>query len=196
MNNWWYPHDVPLVLASRSPRRKAILESADIPLIISPADIDETGFKGTANETVVHWAIQKAQCIARTYPTHPVLGADTLVAYRNELLGKPHSRECAFAMLQRLSGNWHAVYGGVCLMWSEKNIEFTFVEKTKVKFRKLSTEEIEAYIATGEPMDKAGGYGIQGYGSMLIERVEGCYFNVMGLPISRFISHLIGDTIA
>ncbi len=192
MSNWWFPYDVPLVLASQSPRRKTILESADIPLMISPADIDETGFEGTPAETVVHWAVQKAQCIAETHPLNPVLGADTLVAVDGELLGKPNSHDGAFAMLQRLSGNWHTVYGGVCLIWKAKGIEFTFVETTKVKFRKLSTDEIEAYIVTGEPMDKAGAYGIQGCGSMLVEKVDGCYFNVMGLPISRLIEHLRG----
>jgi len=190
VSNWWYPYEVPLVLASRSPRRKTILESANIPLVISPADIDETGFEGTPADTVIHWASQKAKYIAGKFPESPVLGVDTLVVLDEELLGKPQCHDGASAMLNRLSGRWHTVFGGVCLVWNKRDISFTFAESTEVKFRELSAGEIEAYIATGEPMDKAGAYGIQGYGSMLVEKVDGCYFNVMGLPISRFIERL------
>ncbi len=186
--NFWYPVDTELVLASKSPRRTEILNFAGVPHLIHPSSVDESSMEGLPENIVVHWAMAKAADVALKYQDHPVLGADTMVFRDGVLLGKPEDREQAFEMLKSLSGRWHTVYGGVALMWQNRGLSFSFAEATKVKFRNLSDSEIMAYIATGEPMDKAGAYGIQGQGCVLIERVEGCYFNVMGLPVSRFLN--------
>ncbi len=186
---WWYPADVPMVLASRSPRRRTILEMAGIPFVQLPGDVEETLREGTPSEVVRYWARRKAEDVLDRAEGRPVLGADTMVALEGGLLGKPEDKDHAFQMLSGLSGRWHSVFGGVSVLWPEKDLAICFHEETRVRFRDLCAEEIRAYISTGEPMDKAGAYGIQGYGCMLVESVEGCYFNVMGLPVSRFIHH-------
>ncbi len=187
MSSWWYPIDVPLVLASRSPRRKAILELVRIPFEQIPSGIEEEFLSGDPSEVVEHWARMKAEDVSAEHPCNPVLGADTMVALDNRLLGKPESSREAVSMLKALSGKWHRVFGGVALEWREEGICFSFSEYTRVKFRSLTDSEIEAYVETGEPFDKAGAYGIQGFGSILVEKVDGCYFNVMGLPIAGFV---------
>ncbi|MCK4671751.1 MAG: septum formation protein Maf [Candidatus Aegiribacteria sp.] len=176
-----------MVLASRSPRRKAILEMAGIPYVQAPGNIDESDFSGSPSDVVLHWARMKASDILPSWKGHPVLGADTMVVLGDKLLGKPEDAARAFDMLTQLSGKWHSVYGGVCIIWPEKGIDIGFVETTRVRFRTLSVEEIRMYVSSGEPMDKAGAYGIQGLGCALVDRVDGCYFNVMGLPISRLV---------
>ena len=178
------------MLASKSPRRKAILEMADIPFVQIPGNVRETWMDGSPGFVVQHWARKKAENILSSFTVAPVLGADTMVALGDELLGKPHDEDQATDMLARLSGEWHSVFGGVCILWPERGIDLQFVEETRVLFRNLEADEIKAYISTGEPFDKAGAYGIQGYGSLLVERIEGCYFNVMGLPVSRFVHEL------
>ncbi|OPX30647.1 MAG: hypothetical protein B1H09_04530 [Gemmatimonadaceae bacterium 4484_173] len=185
--SFWYPVETELVLASRSPRRTEILKLAGIPHRVYPSSVEEKRMDGLPADIVVHWAQKKAMNVASVFPDSPVLGADTMVFQDNVLLGKPSDAEQAFEMLSSLSGRWHTVYGGVALAWHSREIAFAFSESTRVKFRELSESEIKAYIATGEPMDKAGAYGIQGIGCVLVEKVEGCYFNVMGLPISRFL---------
>jgi septum formation protein len=187
---WWYPADRPLVLASRSPRRRKILEMAGIPFVQIPGDVQETPMEGSPAEVVRHWARLKSQDVLDSAGERPVLGADTMVALKGSLLGKPEDEEHAFQMLSRLSGSWHSVFGGVSVLWPDRGIDLCFHEETRVRFRNLESDEIRAYINTGEPMDKAGSYGIQGYGCMLVESIEGCYFNVMGLPVSRFIHSL------
>lgn len=184
---WWYPAEVPLVLASRSPRRRMILEMAGIPFVQLPGGVEETFIDGGPGEVVVHWAVRKAGSVMDLSEGRPVLGADTMVALESRLLGKPRDPEEAFEMLSSLSGRWHSVFGGVALKWPEKGLDFSFHEETMVKFRALSPGEIRAYLDTGEPMDKAGAYGIQGLGCVLVESIRGCYFNVMGLPVSRFV---------
>lgn len=185
--NYWYPVKEELILASKSPRRTEILTFAAVPHLVKPSNVDEFPLEGSPEEIVQHWAVAKASDITGKFPDRPVLGADTMVFQSNKLLGKPNDKEEAFKMLSSLSGEWHTVFGGVALFWKSRNISFVFAEPTRVKFRELSSEEIWAYIATGEPMDKAGSYGIQGQGSVLVERIEGCYFNVMGLPVARFL---------
>ena len=187
---WWYPADSPMVLASKSPRRKAILEMVGIPFVQIPGNVRETSMDGSPELIVQYWARKKAENILSSFTGDPVLGADTMVALGDELLGKPHDEDQAADMLCRLSGEWHSVFGGVCVLWPERGIDVQFVEETRVLFRSLGADEIKAYISTGEPFDKAGAYGIQGYGSLLVERIDGCYFNVMGLPVSRFIHEL------
>lgn len=160
---------------------------AGIPYIQSPGNIVENDFIGSPSDVVLHWARKKAFDILPSRKDHPVLGADTMVALGDKLLGKPEDAARAFDMLTQLSGKWHSVYGGVCIVWPEKGIDFEFVESTKVHFRTLSAQEIRMYVLSGEPMDKAGAYGIQGLGCALVDRVDGCYFNVMGLPITRLV---------
>ena len=186
--SYWYPLDEELVLASRSPRRAVILEMAGIPFLQDPSSVEETAMEGGPGDVVAHWARAKALDVAPRHPHNPVLGGDTMVAVEDEILGKPASRGEAAEMLRRLSGSWHSVYGGACILWPEEGLDVSVVERTRVRFRSLSQGEINAYVDTGEPMDKAGAYGIQGYGCVLVERIDGCYFNVMGLPVSRLLA--------
>jgi septum formation protein len=188
MGSWWYPVDTPLILASSSPRRKTILELAGIPFRQVPSNVAEEDLTGEPEYVVEHWARLKASQVSSAHPSSPVLGADTMVALDSRLLGKPASPEDAESTLGLLSGRWHTVFGGVALEWTDRGISFGFSEATRVRFRDLSSDEITAYVRTGEPLDKAGSYGIQGYGSLLVDRIEGCFFNVMGLPVARFFS--------
>lgn len=187
-NHFWYPVNVPLVLASRSPRRHEILKYAGIPHDQIPSGIEEIFSSDDPEKEVLIWSRKKVESVIPLVPGRPVLGADTVVSLEGKILGIPSDREVASTMLRSLSGRKHTVFGGVCLIWPEKNIDIEFTEKTNVWFRSLTDDEIRAYVETGEPMDKAGAYGIQRYGSLLVERIEGCYFNVMGLPVSKIIS--------
>jgi septum formation protein len=176
-----------LILASASPRRREILESAGIPFETRPAEADETPLLDeTAEEYVRRLAEEKARAVWRAGDI--VLGADTVVAVDKVLLGKPRDGEEAARMLRLLSGRLHRVLTGVCFFDGEK--AETAVEETFVEFLPLSDEEIAAYVATGEPFDKAGAYGIQGAASKFVARIEGCYFNVVGLPIARVYGFL------
>ncbi len=143
-------------------------------------------------ETVVRqFALQKATAVAKRHDSGLVLGADTVVVHQNILLGKPESREAAVKILQCLSGNWHQVMTAVAIVDASGQKEpWVSVETTKVKFRSLTMAEIIAYVETGESMDKAGAYGIQGYGALLVEKIEGCYFNVVGLPLQKVAAGL------
>lgn len=192
--NYWYPVETELVLASKSPRRTEILSFAGVPHCVFPSSVEEFCMEGNPSDIVMHWARAKAADVASRFPDHPVLGADTMVFRDGVLLGKPGDETESFDMLHSLSGRWHTVYGGVSLMWQNRGLSFCFAEATRVKFRDIPEDEIRAYIATGEPMDKAGSYGIQGQGSVLVEKIEGCYFNVMGLPVSSFL-HRFRDSL-
>lgn len=187
----WYPFDRPLVLASRSPRRHEILGLAGIPHIVRPADVQEDNEAGSdPRDLVARHAGMKADAVSHEHPDSPVLGADTVVWLDGTILGKPSCEEQAEEMLSALSGRTHTVFGGVCLVRGSPCFRCEFVEATSVTFRALTPGEIRAYVSTGEPMDKAGAYGIQGFGSALVRRVEGCYFNVMGLPVARVVEEL------
>jgi septum formation protein len=176
-----------LVLASQSPRRKMLLEQVGIPFTVLPADVDETIDEGiTPVEYVEILASRKADFIARKLHADPsvvVLAADTIVVYRDVILGKPKDKREAFETLSVLAGNWHTVMTGIKLIDIETGAELTHVENTRVKIRPLTKEAIINYINTGEPMDKAGAYGVQGIGALLVEKLDGCYFNVVGLPL-------------
>jgi len=178
-----------IVLASASPRRAEILSNAGIPFVREiPAPIDETPAPGeTPQDYVLRVARAKAAAIA-TGPGRIVLGADTAVVIDGEILGKPSSSEDAARMLRRLSGQAHDVITGVCLRDSRTQV--VDAATTRVWFSLLPEAEIEAYLDSGEPMDKAGAYGIQGLASKFVTRIEGCYFNVMGLPVSLVYAHL------
>ena len=175
-----------IILASQSPRRKELLERMGIRDFetISP-NVDESAFRGLPPEELVRrLSAEKAAAVAgRAGEDAIVIAADTVVALEGAVLGKPADELDAFKMLSALSGVRHQVYTGVTVCrGGEKQ---TAHEVTDVTFRELSEEEIEHYIATGEPMDKAGAYGIQGYGALLIQGISGDYYNVMGLPVCR-----------
>ncbi|MBQ0135345.1 MAG: septum formation inhibitor Maf [Oscillospiraceae bacterium] len=184
-----------LVLASKSPRRIEILRNVGYDFKVTPADFDE----GTVDLTVdpvlgvKQLAKGKASAVFNTLPetskiSTVVLGADTIVVCDGEVMLKPKDELDAHRMLKRLSGDTHQVYTAVSLITASETK--TFVEKTDVYFYDLSDEEIDAYIKTGEPMDKAGAYGIQGKGCFLVKKIDGDYFNVVGLPISSVMRQL------
>ena len=175
-----------IILASQSPRRRELLERMGIRNFrVVSADIDEREEEQLPPEQLVcRLALRKAEAVAEKAPKGAVIiAADTVVSLDGTVLGKPGDKLEAFKMLSTLSGNRHQVYTGLCVIWDgDKRTEY---EVTDVTFRELGEKEIEDYIATGEPMDKAGAYGIQGYGALLVERIEGDYYNVMGLPVCR-----------
>lgn len=178
-----------LILASSSPRRKEILNNAGIPYIAISPDADEAFIGGYSPEDYVQeLARKKALSVIKEADDNDiVLGVDTIVYIDGKILGKPCSREDARKMMQLLSGKFHYVISGVCILKSD-GFEEVFFNKTKVEFLNLSDEEIEQYIQTDEPYDKAGGYAIQGLASKFIKAINGCYYNVMGLPLSAVYS--------
>ncbi len=178
-----------IILASASPRRKELLSLAGIDFVIKVADVNEVIDPSlTPDGVVMSLAKQKAQAVASENPDSLVIGADTVVVLDGKILGKPKSEENAVELLSMLSGRVHTVHTGVALIKDEK-IK-TFCEATKVEFYHLTEEEIKAYVATKEPMDKAGAYGIQGKGCILIRKIDGDYFNVVGLPVSAVYREL------
>lgn len=177
-----------IVLASSSPRRKELLKTAGIDFEIDVEGVEEIVQGNCVEEIVCSLAEQKCAPVASRRPSDCVIGADTVVALNGKILGKPKDKEDAKQMLRTLSGNRHAVYTGVCIYANGK--KRVFCEKTEVKFFKLSEDEIERYVETGEPMDKAGAYGIQGYGCTLVEGINGDYFNVVGLPVAKTVRAL------
>jgi len=182
----------PLILASRSPRREAILRQLGVPLIVKPADVEETTPPGLPpREQAMAVAARKAAAIARQVAEGIVLGADTIVVVDgDEVFGKPATPEEAAAMLTRLTGRRHLVTTGLALIDVTTGARSLSWEDTWVTMRKAAPAEIAAYVATGEPLDKAGAYGIQGQGAVFVERIEGCYYNVVGLPVVRLLSML------
>lgn len=192
-----------LILASRSPRRQELLRSAGIPCTVQPADIDERPRAGeAAQECVERLAREKALAVFQDQPQSWVLGADTIVVVDDMILGKPRDAGDAARMLRQLSGRTHAVVTGVCLAGpaaaaSVASRRFpvaseteTASETTLVTMCEISDHEMQGYIATGEPMDKAGAYGIQGIAARWIPRIEGDYSNVVGLPLARVYAML------
>jgi septum formation protein len=169
-----------IILASASPRRKEILEKHRIPFRIEVSDVDESHEKMHPAKLVEELSRRKAKAVFEKFPGEIVLGADTVVAYGDEILEKPKDDEDAYRMISLLQGNVHQVYTGVTICSPEK--EITFSVKTDVYVKKMSPEEINTYIATGEGKDKAGSYAIQGIFSKYIEKYDGDYENVVGLP--------------
>jgi septum formation protein len=176
-----------LILASASARRAEILHDAGFSFSIISSAIDETPYAGeSAHDLVQRLAFTKAELVAaRAVGPAIVIGADTEVTLEGHIFGKPRSSDDARHMLEKLSGHTHAVVTGVALIRLPDAERLTFVESTLVHFAMLSAEEISRYLATGEPHDKAGGYAIQGRAGRYIPRIEGCYFNVVGLPLAR-----------
>ncbi|WP_066353074.1 Maf family protein [Fervidicola ferrireducens] len=175
-----------LILASASPRRQKLLKQIGLDFEIIPSSIDETVPPGVAPDVAaVKLAENKAIDVARRLKDGIVIAADTVVALDDSILGKPKDEEEARKMLERLSGRWHRVFTGIAVIDSSSSKKVTDYEESRVKFKNLSSVEIENYIRTGEPMDKAGAYGIQGKGALLVEKIEGCYYNIVGLPLFR-----------
>jgi len=183
-------HEKMLVLASRSPRRRDILQQAGIPFVVRPIEVDETPLPGErARDYVTRIAREKANAAAGLRADGEIiLTADTTVAIHGEILGKPLDAADARRMLRMLSGQRHEVLTGICLRSASRVTEDC--AETSVWFAPLSPQEIDDYAASGEPMDKAGAYAIQGLASRFIQRIEGCYFNVMGLPVALVYRHL------
>lgn len=181
---------MPLVLASASPRRTELLRAAGIPFSVKAANVHEERITGESpTDYSERLARDKARAIWKRSQNRSnlfVLGADTIVLVNTQVLEKPVSEADAIRMLKQLSGRVHCVITSVCLIGPRENGKFEDVrsEITRVCFQKLTDDEIRAYVSTGEPIDKAGGYAIQGIAGRWISRIEGCYFNVVGLPVS------------
>jgi nucleoside triphosphate pyrophosphatase len=183
-----------LILASASPRRAEILRGAAIPFTVLSSAVDETPFPGESPQGhVQRLSIAKAELVAaRAVGPAIVIAADTVVTLEGRILGKPRSSDDARHMLETLSGRTHSVVTGVALIRLPDAEQRVFVESTLVYFDRLSEEELNRYLATDEPYDKAGAYAIQGRAGRFIPRVEGCYFNVVGLPLAR-LQHSLNE---
>ncbi len=182
----------PLILASASPRRIEMLGSMGLEFLVIPSDAEEIGGVGMGlAKRVEAWARDKAERVSRLNPHSWVLGADTEVVLDGKIFGKPGDASQARDMLRELSGRTHEVISGVCLAHHERSISKVQSVLTWVKFRELHSKEIDAYVSTGEPLDKAGAYGIQGMGACLVQSVIGSYTNVVGLPLWETLSWLL-----
>lgn len=180
-----------LVLASASPRRRELLKQIGLDFRTLVRPVDETPAPGMSPfELVELLAVRKAMAVARTLEEGIVIGADTVVAWRGEVLGKPSGAGEAMEMLGRLQGDVHEVYTGVALVDACTGRVLVDHEKTRVFFRAVEEEEIRRYVATGEPLDKAGAYAIQGLAAVFVKGLEGCYTNVVGLPLARLAGML------
>lgn len=178
-----------IILASQSPRRRELMKLLGVDFRCISSDAEENADGSLPpEEYVCLLSSQKAESVSKNNPGITVIGADTVVVSRGKILGKPADENEAFQMLRALSGKCHQVYTGVCITNGKK--KKTFFEKTDVYFLEISDEEIKEYIKTGEPMDKAGAYGIQGKACVFIEKIHGDYFNVVGFPLSRISREL------
>lgn len=177
MNN-----DINVILASASPRRKELLKMLYADFSVFPADIDEDNLPNiNVYDIAEYLSVKKAKAVKNNNSL--VIACDTVVIINDKILGKPKNSEDAIKMLSELSGKCHDVVTGVCIFYKGKS--YSFSEKTAVEFFPLSNGEISAYVMTGEPMDKAGAYGIQGLGGLLVKGISGDFYNVVGLPVSR-----------
>ncbi|MDI3280936.1 MAG: nucleoside triphosphate pyrophosphatase [Bacillota bacterium] len=180
-----------IVLASSSPRRRELLRLLGLDFEVVPGGEVEYPYRGGDPAAYAQdLALRKARSVAESVGEGLVIGADTIVLLDGRVLGKPKDEREAEEMLTLLSGRKHQVITGVAVVEAPSGRSSLRAVKTEVAFRPLRREEIQAYIATGEPLDKAGAYGIQGYGAVLVERVEGCYFNVVGLPLATLAEML------
>ncbi|MEK4627855.1 MAG: Maf family protein [Solibacillus sp.] len=180
-----------IILASASPRRKELLGMLRVPFSIQTSDVEETSVQAsTVQQYVKEVALLKARDVAKKCVGKLIIGADTIVVFNNQILHKPKSPEEAVQHLSQLSGNRHEVMTAVAIIQPD-GVETTFVEVTNVVFKEVSPKMIEAYVQTGDPFDKAGGYGIQTSGALLVDRIEGDYNNVVGLPIATLVQKLL-----
>ena len=183
-----------LILASKSPRRRFLLEQAGLEFSVIPSNIDENSIPLTSPESYVRRSAEaKAKDISQRYPASWVIGADTMVFIDNTMLGKPGSRPEARKMLRSLSGKTHQVLTGYCICCEATDRLFSETIKTDVCFKELTELQIDWYINSGEPFDKAGAYAIQGLGTFLVKRINGSYTNVVGLPVCEVLEFLINE---
>ena len=181
-----------LILASKSPRRRYLLEQAGLEFSVVPSEFDESSVTLSAPEIYVRClAESKAQDISQKYADSWIIGADTIVLINNTILGKPASGDEARMMLESLSGKIHRVLTGYCICHKNKACIFSEIVSTEVLFKQLTRREIDWYIRSGEPFDKAGAYAIQGLGTFLVKRINGSYTNVVGLPVCEVLEYLI-----
>jgi len=182
----------PIILASGSPRRKQLLEQINLEFEVIPSQIyEDFSLNLSPTDFVEYYAQEKAKDVANSYPDKWVIGADTIVVFESHILGKPKNEKDSFQMLKRLSGNTHQVITGVSIQNIKQDISDSFHERTNVTFNTLSDNIINYYIETYKPFDKAGSYGIQDWFSVCVNRIDGCFYNVMGFPLSSFYSHFI-----
>ncbi|NLV35496.1 MAG: septum formation inhibitor Maf [Clostridiaceae bacterium] len=181
-----------IILASSSPRRRELLSQAGIPFTVRPADVDEgkADFSGSPEKNAEQLAFMKALDVAKGVASGLVLGADTIVVCDDEVFGKPIDEDDARRMLNRLNAREHLVITGIALLDAAKGSAMIGHETTKVRFARLTRSEIEGYISSGEPFDKAGSYAVQGKGALLVDGIEGCYTNVVGLPLRKLFNFL------
>lgn len=181
--------DTKLILASGSPRRRELLGKLDIPFSVVVSECDETLPEGVPAESAAEMlAVRKAAAVAKLHPDAVVIGADTTVILDDEILGKPADEADCKRMLNALSGRMHKVITGVGIFWPGGSLSFS--DETSVQFYPLTDAEIATYAASEEPYDKAGAYGIQGQGALLVAGIHGDYYNVMGLPVARLARQL------
>jgi len=175
-----------IILASQSPRRKHLLNLLGLDFDVVPSDIDETEFVfSNPTQFVNTLSSHKANAVANNYPNTIVIAADTIVWIDNQVLSKPQNYNDAFSMLRKLSNNTHEVYTGITIVEKESNKIITDFSRTEVTFRYITDEEIDAYIKSGSPFDKAGSYGIQDdFGAVFVSHIKGCFYNIVGLPLS------------
>jgi septum formation protein len=182
-----------LILASASPRRADLLRQLGVPFEVVPSEVPEVWPPGPVKETVTALALAKARAVAGRFGPAVVLGADTAVVLEEQVFGKPESLEDARRMLRALRGREHEVITGVALVEAPAGREETAAVVSRVLMREYSEAEIEAYVASGEPFDKAGAYAVQAAGGALVAKVEGCYTNVVGLPLTTTRRLLVGS---
>ncbi len=179
----------PFVLASQSPRRRLLLKQIGLKFVVCPSSVAERFVPGESPaHSVRRLALEKARDVAGRIRRGTVVGADTVVVLGKRILGKPKNPRDAKRMLTALSGKWHSVYTGLALIDAASGRSHADVVRTMVRFRRISKAEVEGYVASGSPLDKAGAYGIQDdYGAVFVEEVRGCFYNVVGFPLSRFL---------
>ncbi len=177
-----------VVLASASPRRYNLLKQIGLSFIVHPSGVDEDSFQTSSpEEHVLTLSKKKALEVAKNYPDAIIISADTIVVLDGEIISKPKDQEEAKLMLKKLSGKTHRVYTGFTILDTKTNKIYSDFEVTDVKFREIDEDEIDEYVATGSPLDKAGAYGIQDdYGAVFVERINGCFYNVVGFPLTKF----------
>ncbi len=174
----------PIILASQSPRRKQLLDKLGISFEVVPSRLEEMPpMDERPNTYAVRTAFEKATAVAEQYPSHIVIGADTVVAVNERILGKPSTPDEAKLVLGMLSNQWHEVWTGISVVIQDRDFTENRAVQSYVHFKDLRMDEIEEYVATGEPMDKAGSYGIQGQAKKFVKEIKGSYENIVGLPV-------------
>ena len=179
-----------IILASKSPRREKILNLIGLNFIIQPSNVDEhLNLKLTPQDFAEYWSNKKATQVSINNEDKLVIGADTIVNLDGEILGKPKNKKQSYSMLKNLSGKTHEVITGVTIMCKKKNISQTFSETTRVYVRDIPNNQIISYIDNYPTLDKAGSYGIQDWFAIYIKKIDGCFYNVMGFPLSKFYNN-------